>query len=166
MRWSDEQRQDFQRRFFISGCLPDTNSRLRPLTSLQSSASVPADFVNLVSLNQYTGSLSARFQRRFYPPTKTHSRPHQKQTSGRLKSPWEVKVQAADTRNTQRNSVTAKCLQWDVQRWRTPSLSALRPSVSSHSFIIKAPPPCPKNTGENVTRVFKCFNNSPTALIC
>lgn len=102
VRRSDEQRQDFQR------CLPDTNSCLRPLTSLQSSASVPADFGNLVSLNQHTGSLSARFQRRFYPPTKTHSQPHQKQTSGRFKSPWEVKVQAADTRNTQRNSATAK----------------------------------------------------------
>lgn len=96
VRWSDEQRQDFQRRFFISGCLPDTNSRLRPPTSPQPSASVPADFVNLAPLNRHTGSLSARFQRRFYPATKTHSRPHQKQPGGRLKSPREVKVQAAD----------------------------------------------------------------------
>lgn len=74
--------------------------------------------------------LSVRFQRGFYLPTKTHSQPHQKHTSGRLKSPREAKVQHL-TKETYKQSENVYSEMHDVDATF---------SVSSHGYIIKAPP--------------------------
>lgn len=95
--------------------------------------------------------LSARFQRGFYPPTKTHSQPHQKHTGGRLKSPWEARVQHLTKETHKERQPRHKCLQRDVRGAGRASRWAGAVSSSKRRRVV------PKNCGENVTRVFKCL---------